>query len=254
MCEQETRSQQGLPFGSIDFDFTNLEIKRASLSMLCDACQQDAIGFYYNALLSFLEGCEQLNKRQYSWAIVKLYYTVYYCARAQMGFHNFLVLRKGNKLFGLHLIEGAKPHKCNGRNDHNTILELYKRDYSANYILSNTINGVKYPDYMMDIRETTNYKQQSMKEPYRLDLFDDLDDKIKADKTTAMVLEEWLADQNVYCFQENSAYLVTTYIMLKETAAIYKGLPNRMSTSQSKYIQKLLTQSKMKRFEADVLS
>lgn len=252
-CALETCRQQGLPSNSNDFDYRNLEILGTNIAFLTDACQQDAVGFYYNALISFVEGCDQLQEKQYSWAIVKLYYSVYYCARAQMGFHNLLVLRKDNTLYDLHIMVGMKPHKCKGKNDHLTIIDLYKKEYASNYILSNTINGDIFTDYMMELRDTTHYKQQSMKEPYRLDVFEELNARIKSGMTIAGVLKEWLTDRNYYCFQEDCAYLVTTYVMLLETATQYKGQPNRMSTGQSKYIKKILAQSKMMHFVSDLL-
>lgn len=253
-CEIEVRIQQGLPPDSNDFDFRNLEVTTSNVPVLSGACQADAVGFYYNALISYLEGFFQLMNKQYSWAIVKLYYAVYYCARAQMGFRKYAVIRHANDLYSIKMTVGEKAKRQRCRNDHNLIIGLYAEYFPSTYILSNKIDDVYYTEYMMNLREVTHYKQKAMKDPLWLEAFDELNKEIKSGKAVASVLNDCLSNLDSYCFDEKYAYLVTTFVMLKETAQMYKSQTCRMSTIQSKYIKQLLNKCKLTGYEAQLLS
>ncbi|MBR4563291.1 MAG: hypothetical protein IKO26_02435 [Paludibacteraceae bacterium] len=252
-CIAEACIQQGLTSDSEDYDFRTFEVTLLNLRDLIDACMEDSVGFYYNALLSFLEGVCQLSDRQYSWGIVKLYYTVYYCARAQLGFNKYVVIRKQNELYDLHLLSGEKPHYNKSRNDHNLVIELYYKKFPTNNVFSNNVEDQRFTNYMMNLREITNYKLQAMKDPLRLEIFETLNESQKAGKSISAFLIDCLKDMSLYCFNSKYAYLVTTYKMLLDTANLYKTRGYRMSTIQSKYLRKLLQKSRMTAYETDLI-
>ena len=253
LCEIEIRSQQGLSPTSLDYDFRQLEVKTTNESMLVRACIRDAVCFYYSALISFIEACGQLGNKEYSWAAVKLYYTVYYCARAQMGFHKYCTIRKGNQLYTLHVLNGAKPERNQCGNDHKVVLDNYIKFFPTAFILSNKVDDTSFTDYITQIREITHYRQRVMKEPERLDVFDKLNEYLENGKSVTSFLSDCLSDKNIFCFIKNYAYLVTTYVMLQETATQYKSQTNRLSEDQIKYISRLIQKSKIEDFYSDLL-
>ena len=55
--------------------------------------QQDAIDFFYSGILSFAEGIDSIFLKRFSWATVKLYYSIYYLIRASMAANGYATLR-----------------------------------------------------------------------------------------------------------------------------------------------------------------
>ena len=61
--------------------FKSHALSQQEVQQLSNDISQDAIDFFYNGILSFAEGIDSIFLKRFSWATVKLYYSIYYHIR-----------------------------------------------------------------------------------------------------------------------------------------------------------------------------
>lgn len=239
-CENIARTQQGLANGDESFNFKNLTINLNDVSCLLPKCYADSIGFYFNALISFTNGLYSIKHKNYSWASVQLYYSIYYGCRAKLGFDKIAIIRKKG-LFSLEISPNSVSQKLKDQNDHKMTINCYKRKYElSDFLLSNKINNVDFYDWITDIREITHYRQRSFQEPNYLGLFNLIVEELKNGKTLFTLLEEYSQNWNLFCFQEETAIIAGPYKLLFEVAQFYKNQPLRLDLQQRNFIKRAL--------------
>ena len=89
-------------------DFKTHKLSQQEVQRLSNDIKQDAIDFFYSGILSFAEGIDSIFLKRFSWATVKLYYSIYYLIRASMAAKGYATLRcKG--MFRLRIADGEMP-------------------------------------------------------------------------------------------------------------------------------------------------
>lgn len=238
-CESIARIEQGLAQDSDDYTFRGLILNQKHVVQLLPCCYRDAVGFYYNALVSFAQGLYSISKKNYSWASVQLYYSVYYACRATLGFDKYIIIRKGD-LFKLKITEAEQTQRLNSRNDHKMTIDYYKRTYGhTDYLLSNNIDNIDFYTWIAELREITHYKQKHFKEPDCLNPFNSIASELKSGKMICNLLEHYSTNWNLYCFQEEYAAIVGPYRLITDAHKKYIQQTERISTLQRKYLEKI---------------
>lgn len=131
----------------------------------------DAKDYFYNGLISLLEGINNIYEKAYSWGVVKLYYSLFYACRSYMAFKNFCVFR-ATEAFLLNVKQngsftgGGNEYK----NTHKSVLKYFKSAFPSHYILSNEIDGCDALDWYEEIRNIVNYRSSRFYEPKCLEL------------------------------------------------------------------------------------
>lgn len=133
---------------------------------------QDARGVYFKALVSIIESVEALSRGRCSWAIVKLYYSVFYLVRCLISIRGFAIF-KCSGIYTLRVLEGESPIKRDGvkesgiriSGEHKTILHFYKRNFSSDRVISLSVDGLNVVDWMMSRRDYVNYRDATFFEP-----------------------------------------------------------------------------------------
>lgn len=251
LCEKEARKQQGLPPSSFDFSFKGFCIDSTNVTTLVSANYEDSVGAYYNALISFLEGCLDFAKKRYSWAAIKLYYSVFYGMKAKMGFKRYAMIRQKG-LYIVLLVPGEKAKQKEG-NDHYVVTQFYKKCFPSDFLLSNTIMGEDFLTWMTNLREITNYKEICFKEPHCLSIFESLTNDLKQGKNLANVLDDYRNDFNLFCFQEESAYMAMPLYLLLDISNLYKVQSLRMTTNQRRCVMKYLQEMRLEHMGVELL-
>lgn len=124
-------SPEELPSKKEDFkshSLTHLEAQQLSRDV-----QQDAIDFFYNGILSFAEGIDSIFQKRFSWATVKLYYSIYYLIRSSLAVKGFAILRC-KSMYRLKIAAGEKPFKTANRKyntTHEGTLSHYREIFCA---------------------------------------------------------------------------------------------------------------------------
>ncbi|MBX8552306.1 hypothetical protein K5D68_22130 [Pseudomonas cichorii] len=169
-----------------------------------NALVEDGASLFYKGAHTFADALTAASKGYQSWAIIKLYYSVFYLLRALFAARGYGVVKcKG--IYTLKSETGASPIKRDGqthkgektRGDHKTTIYIFEKEMGVGeLLLSNSVGGESVFDWMMDAREAVNYRHATFSEPD----FDFFEPSIK-DKGGAL---KWI---NAYLNNETGTYL-----------------------------------------------
>lgn len=228
--------------------FESLTVSPALQTQLIAASCGDAAGLYFKAILSISEAILALSRGYHSWAVVKLYYAVFYLSRCIFAARS-LTLIKCSGIYTLQTVVGASPVKRDKgkfrgqdiRGDHKTVLATYISDIGASdKILSNRIDGDTVFEWMMKRREDVHYRAPTFREP---DLYI-FDANILSGDKLVFWINQYLSDDDfVYCFLEDHCCLATPLKFAQqaksELAASFSGEP-MLSDTQAGVIEAIL--------------
>lgn len=169
--------------------------------------ESEVAAYYYKALLSYIESLSALEDKLFSWAAVRLYYSVFYSVRAYLACENIAILRQERRLYYIRAKEGEYFKRCEDTTDHKgTIMTLCKLFKNVDPLLSNTVEGMDAYHWMMKKREEVNYKDMDFHDPLPPDFFGTINDEIQA-CGIKYIIERLVNDNWLYCFQEEYAAL-----------------------------------------------
>lgn len=210
-------SPEELPSKKDDFkshSLTHLEAQQLSRDV-----QQDAIDFFYNGILSFAEGIDSIFQKRFSWATVKLYYSIYYLIRSSLAVKGFAILRC-KSMYRLKIAAGEKPFNTANRKyntTHEGTLSHYRAIFCASdRLLSNRIDDLDAYEWMMNAREIVNYRCGSFMEPDCLDIWEFFSECVD-DGTLVSELENLENDNYIKCFQEEYAVVAIPIKRMQQT-------------------------------------
>ncbi|GAA4382269.1 hypothetical protein [Hymenobacter koreensis] len=191
------------------------ELKQLSLSsvhqhVLKEKLHDDALAFYYKGSLSLKEGLVGVRNRLYSWATVKLYYSIFYLLRCSLALKGVFFLRHMRELMycNLNTSNSLTQLPAMYKTDHRVTMYVVSNILTAyDFIQSNTINGMNAYEWMMQKREEINYKFKTFSEPDAPYFWEDIDDYIK-NNSFSELLDLLLSDnEGVFLFQEEYSCL-----------------------------------------------
>ena len=213
---------------------------------LAAAIKSDSNGIYFKSILSIAEALNAISRGYHSWAVVKLYYSVFYLVRFLFAVRGIAFL-KCSGIFSLQIKDGMTPIKrdCGKfeemaiKGDHKTLLVAFMREYgNTEKILSNNLDGKTPIQWMMSEREAVNYRDVSFFEPD----FEHFYPGIKSDG-----LDHWvniyLSDENfIYCFLPEHCSLATALKLTQQCAKEFasKNSDSILSDEQRKTIEGLM--------------
>lgn len=180
--------------------------------------EDEISSYYYKALLSYMESIPALNNKLFSWATVRLYYSVFYSIKAYLACNKIAILRAERKLFYIKAKENESFRRCDDTTDHKgTILTLCKLFKRSDLLLSNNINDMDVYHWMMQRREEVNYKDMDFHDPLPPDFWDILNREI-VQQGIRSVVDKMVNDNWLYCFQDEYAILGVPTKRLMQTA------------------------------------
>lgn len=139
---------------------THVDAIRAETALRSDAC-----GYAFNALVSVADAVRGINMRFYTWSAIKLYYAVFYTARASLGSNNFGAFYVSRKPFIIEVRAGSSPHRKKEGSTHKLILKSFRDEHPNCELLTQEI-GFEHPlDWFVDRREEMNYRRTPFVEP-----------------------------------------------------------------------------------------
>ena len=190
------------------------------LNIFIEKSKVDARDLFYKASLSFLEATYGIVKGHSSWAIVKLYYSIFYSIRVILISSGHIVLKNGtSEIFYLKLMEGEKPKKItnsNTRGDHKATIRAYKILFENSAILnSNSIDDIHVLDWIMKYRELVNYRINSFIEPdYGYDVIPVLPASGAGfDSIVSNYIDH---EYKIYCFDKQHSMFATPLVLIND--------------------------------------
>ena len=177
----------------------NYELCHQDVDVLKPLLRKDALDYFNNAVISFSEGIDSIYLKRFSWATVKLYYSVFYLLRASMACHGFALLRNYS-MYRLKLKAGEKPYtkgKKMYNSTHSGTIAHYKDVFSgADKLLTNKIDDIDVYKWLENVREIVNYREVSFRDPDCLDIW--LKYKEALDKGELGILLDSIQNDNSY--------------------------------------------------------
>ena len=140
------------------------------------------------------------------------------------------------------VLEKQKKNSTEYKTDHKGTINYYVDLFrDSDYLCSNEIDGKIFYEWMMDLRETTNYRNIHFNEPDQFDILEEYVIKIAKDKESIKdILDCFEADWDYFCFSEESAWIAGPYKKIKETAEKFQQKGNSLEDEQKDYITKLM--------------
>lgn len=174
---------------------------------LLQAMKNDLEEYYYKGILSFAEAISSIDRNLYSWATVKLYYSVFYFLRCSLACKGVAVVRAERILFYIRSRAGEHFFRCPDNTDHKGTMLTYRTLFqSSDMLLSNDIDSISTYEWLMKKREETNYKDISFHDPTPPDFWSQIANDLKS-KSMNSLIQESVQDAGILCFQEDYAIL-----------------------------------------------
>lgn len=225
------------------------EFKAHSLSTeealnLAAFLKSDAIDFFYSGTISFTEGIDAINKGRFSWATIKLYYSIYYFIRTSLACKGYAIIRCGN-MFRLYAHDGEQPYSTTNRKyntTHEGTINHFKDIFSSSdTLLTNRIDDTDVYAWMMDAREIVNYRSASFKEPECLEFWDHYNE-CRLNGSLRSEFSRLKDDMYILCFQKEFAIVAIPIKRLIETINDIKqsGLISQIVTPRFFYPYSIL--------------
>lgn len=225
-------------------DFT---INYSTQSTIKGILQKDSTDFFYSWTLSLFEWIHWLQNYRYSWAVVKLYYSLYYFTRSFLAINNIWIIRN-KSLFYIKNSYWEIP-KQNTDKDWNTthkwIIKIFLNEFwKTDYYSSNRIEDMNSYEWMLDLREHINYRVSSFYEPDLYYIFKDIDKYISENELN-ILLEKYLdiKEKGLYIFSPEHAFLAIPLNKFSNLLDIYKSkwITNILSEEKYLFLSKYIT-------------
>lgn len=154
----------GLLHGRVGAAIATRALTKAEALQLRAAFTQDASDALYSGILSIGEAAQGLDRRLFTWATVKLYYSVFYITRAMLGFGGAGLIYVGRTPYLWKSVAGERPEKRSGTT-HAAVLEAFEELMPGSLLLSQSIGADTPFAWLMARREAANYKIARFTEP-----------------------------------------------------------------------------------------
>lgn len=190
-------------------DYELTELKRECFH---EELKKDASDLYFKGVFSLADAINGLSHGRHSWAVIKVYYSVFFLLRCSLATKNIAFL-KNNGIYTLSLEKGEKPcrrdlgsymgERVSG--DHKTTLVTFMSFFSdTDILLSNSVNGKNIYQWLMELRNQVNYRERTFTEPDNKYFFPSLFDSSKIKEQVEVYLRDNIP---VYCFDEDHCAL-----------------------------------------------
>lgn len=134
-------------------------------TMLSTSLEEDARDAAYSGALSIAEALQGLDRGFFTWSTVKLYYSVFYLARAVLALQGVGIVYSGHTPYTWAAVSGAVPTKRSGTT-HKVVLDAFAHFNSGSVLISQPIGGDTPFEWLVARREAANYTITKFSEPH----------------------------------------------------------------------------------------
>lgn len=124
----------------------------------------DSVSYFYSSVVSYADAIKGIQSNFYSWAIVKLYYSIFYAFRSILASNKSVIFYIGTKPYSLTCQPGATAKKESG-NTHKVVISFFEQKFPSHILLSQDINLMSPCNWFIEKREEANYKLAKFTEP-----------------------------------------------------------------------------------------
>lgn len=195
-------------------DISALTLDAANAYAFKNSLIDDAKDLYYKGHLSLLEGLAGVENKNYSWAVIKCYYSVFYMIKADLALRDYGLIRH-KAIYYLQAVAGATPitKGAHGNNrakysgDHKSAINYYKDLFSgSDLLLTQDIDGLSAYEWLMKKREQINYQERYFNDPNGSDFMTYISSEVTAGNFVKLI-EDIISDPFILTFQSEFAPL-----------------------------------------------
>ncbi len=207
---------------------TALNLNLAQANTLRTTIEKDAQDYYYSACLSVVDGIRGLNEGFYTWATVKLYYSVFYSLRAALAADRICTFYVDSSPFYILSAVGSSGKKGSGPT-HSFVLDLFASINPSHPFATQTIDWVPALQWLIRRREDCNYRNSRFSEPDAPGHFQNVENY-----GVRRLVETYLSDDSgVYTFDKDHAMLAVPIAAMIYAGSLLKHLgPVQFSTEE----------------------
>lgn len=246
-CQEIFRNRFTGPSGTPFLDFksgrsiNDTPVDTSDLLLYKHAKYDDILSYYYKSLLSFCEGLDAVSRKNYTWATVKLYYSVFYGLRCSLLCRDVVMVRAGGNLYRFKIASGVKYTKPKEMNDHSgtiyTYVDFFQR---TDFFCSNLIEDRNAYFWLKDCRDIVNYKDGVFHDPETTSMWDNINEDIESTGIKKS-LSNFVDEKDKYCFLPEYAVLAIPMNRILIVAQEVKNeLSEQLQDSQKNWIKSIL--------------
>lgn len=204
----------------------------------------DIINFYYKALLCFSEGLAACLRKNYTWATIKLYYSVYFGLRCSLLCRDIVLVRAANHLYKIRLSTGEQYEKPTEMTDHGGAIKTYISLFgTTDFFCSNLLETKNSYLWLKECRDVVNYRDEVFHDPNTTVLWSSINAEITA-RGSKNVLADFVNSKGSYCFSPDFAILAIPFNRLLVVAQEVKNeIAERLVPNQKEWIRYILQQN-----------
>lgn len=206
-------------------DIVAIPLAQSQISHFESCLKNDSKHYFFKGVFSLIESLNSIENGLFSWATVKLYYSVFYLLRASLSIKGVGLYRWGRDAFYLGY-DKAEFQKMDGlhKSDHKGVVYLQQKYYStSDNLLQSSLEGQVPYYWLMDKREFVNYKHKTFKEPDAPEFWKKISET-KTEKDINYLIDLYLNDTTLsYCFDEDHSVLATPLQRLKLTCRDFEN-------------------------------
>lgn len=139
-------------------------ISYVDASKLEAALADDAKAVAHAALASFFEGVSGVNCGRFTWSSVKLYYSAFYSCRALLMNRALSVFYVGRSPHSL-IAKPGRTVQLNSGNTHSVVLNEFRTRFSADPLLSQSIQDSDPLSWLENLRNWASYRAAPFNDP-----------------------------------------------------------------------------------------
>ncbi|MBA4277142.1 hypothetical protein [Flavobacterium sp.] len=221
--------------------FTVDNIKKTRLE---NCIESDTKSYFYKSIYSFVQALSNINRNNYNWSIVQLYYSCFYAIRADILLSNHCIVRCG----GLYMVENKIGEQfqsiiMNARGDHQmaiALLQKLKNEHKLiDEILDVQLEGIDAYSWLMKHRERSNYQMKNFVDPKVDELFQHINYYFKT-KTLYDLFDFYNQSDYTICFDLDHSALSIPFkkiMQIKEKIIAKHGLNVSENIKEYQYLK-----------------
>lgn len=204
---------------------------------LCNHLYHDAASYLYSAIISIGDAMHGIKNNYYSWASVKLYYSVFYAIRAILSTKKTCLFYIGTKPYSIHVSNGESARKENGTT-HKVIYTIYERLYPNDPVFTQLIDMSKPLNWLMNQRENSNYKNARFLEPETPEIYKKIIINMRNN------IEGYIKNENyLYTFDKDHSILsLPIHIVIEAIDAYSSLMTSHITADEATFLSSLFNE------------
>ena len=196
---------------------------------------QDSVALYTKAIQTFSQALAGLQRKEFAWAIVKMYYSVFYAMRCELHASSVLAVKNGS-LFYTTNVAGASFSSIQEKGSHQTYIKLRKTlpvsVIPHDTLLDNDIEaGIDVYSWMCTNRERVNYHSKHFADPEPDDVLAKIyNDYVLTHKMTSLL--NLYESDILFCFDTDHATVAVPYRKLRNCRDLLNGRATKEASEQ----------------------